>query len=372
MSYLEAHEKELYELRFSPMCKPAAEVANLTQLESHSTRGRVMMMWRIAAGHLEWGAREAELLYETTLDSISEAFDVFHYPVSQYMLDARADVWEAGLAPTVVQEAVERAKTTSSSFPAPEAVDGALVLAGEIGQIAQYERFTAILANALQAVKVTASIWYANSGALAYALGARQVALTQAQQIVEKISDLGVKEIIVDGPETAWALAKVYRELGVNLPQDTKIIPLSTLLLEKENASGKLSEVVMVHDSRPAYLIAEGKPTHLTILPGYLEDENQFGEDEVYQAPRRLLKSMGAEIIFGTWTRGLAKSCGADDGLWLTHPHLAQGLARQRLEYAKSLGANQIITDSPLCVHWMAENASGSDPSVRWLPEVLT
>ncbi len=33
MSYLEAHEKELYELRFSPMCKPAAEVANLTQLE---------------------------------------------------------------------------------------------------------------------------------------------------------------------------------------------------------------------------------------------------------------------------------------------------------------------------------------------------
>jgi Fe-S oxidoreductase len=127
----------------------------------------------------------------------------------------------------------------------------------------------------------------------------------------------------------------------------------------------------MYHDSRPAYLIAEGKPTHLAILPGYLEDEAQFGEGEVYEAPREILKSMGAEIVFGSWTRGLAKSCGADDGLWLTHPYLAQGLARQRLEYAESLGADQIITDSPLCAHWMAEFSSGDDPSVRWLPEAL-
>lgn len=371
MSHLETHQKELYELRFSPMCKPAAEVANLTQLESHTTRGRVMMMWRIAAGHLVWGVREAELLYETTLDSISEAFDVFHYPVSQYMLDARADVWEAGLAPTVVQEAVEKAKDASSAFPAPEVVDDVLVLAGEIGQIDQHERFSSILANALQTVKVTASIWHVNSGALAYALGARDVARTLAQQIVERIADLRVKEIIVDGPETAWAIAKVYPALGVNLPQDTKIISLSTLLLEKVNASGKFSDLVMVHDSRPAYLIAEGKPTHLAILPGYLEDENQFGEGQVYEAPRDLLKSMGIEIIFGCWTRGLAKSCGADDGLWLTHPHLAQGLARQRLDYARSLGADQIITDSPLCAYWMAENAAESDCIVRWLPEMV-
>ena len=371
MSYLEAHEKELYELRFSPMCKPAAEVANLTQLESHSTRGRVMMMWRIAAGHLEWGEREAELLYETTLDSISEAFDVFHYPVSQYMLDARAEVWEAGLAPTAVQGAVEKAKESSATFPAPEAVDGVLVLAGEIGQIARHEYFSSVLEDVLQRVKVAASIWPADCGALAYALGARQEAQTQAQRVVERISDLGVKEIIVDGPETAWALLKIYPALGVNLPQDTKISLLSTLLFEKGGNFGEISETVVYHDSRPAYLIAEGKPTHLAILPGYLEDENQFGEGEVYEAPRRLLKLMGAEILFGSWTRGLAKSCGADDGLWLTHPHLAQGLARQRLVYAKSLGADQIIADSPLCAHWMAENATGGDPSVRWLPEVL-
>ena len=103
---LEAHKQALYELRFSPMCKPAGEVANLTQLESHTTRSHVMMMWRIAAGHLDWGEREAELIYESTLDSISEAFDVFHYPVSQYMLDARAEIWESGLAPEPVVEAV--------------------------------------------------------------------------------------------------------------------------------------------------------------------------------------------------------------------------------------------------------------------------
>jgi hypothetical protein len=79
------------------MCKPAAEVANLTQLESHTTRARTMMLWRIAEGLIEWTPCEVALVYESTLDSISEAFDVFHYPVSQYMLAARADIWEAGL-----------------------------------------------------------------------------------------------------------------------------------------------------------------------------------------------------------------------------------------------------------------------------------
>ena len=93
--YLKTHIDDLYLLRFSAMCKPAGEVANLTQLESQTTRGRTLIMWRVAAGHLTWGPREVELMYQSTLDSISEAFDVFHYPISRYMLDARAEIFEA-------------------------------------------------------------------------------------------------------------------------------------------------------------------------------------------------------------------------------------------------------------------------------------
>ena len=61
---LESHKQALYELRFSTMCKPATEVANLTQLESHTVRARTLMFWRIAMGYLDWGPREAELTYD--------------------------------------------------------------------------------------------------------------------------------------------------------------------------------------------------------------------------------------------------------------------------------------------------------------------
>ena len=134
MNRLAEHQQELYELRFSPMCKPAAEVANLTQLEGHHVRARTMIMWRIAAGHLSWGPREVEILYQSTLDSISEAFDIFHYPISRYMLDARADVWEAGLVPKNIENVVEK---NSNTLPVPpkKVTGGSLLLAGEINQI---------------------------------------------------------------------------------------------------------------------------------------------------------------------------------------------------------------------------------------------
>ena len=131
MSRLEVYKKDLYELRFSPMCKPAGEVSNLTMLESHSTRGRVMMMWRVVQGIIPWDTREVELIYQSTLDSISQAFDVFEYPMSDYMLAARADIWEAGLAPECVKQVVD-----TNNIPPPDvSMSDTLLLAGEIAQL---------------------------------------------------------------------------------------------------------------------------------------------------------------------------------------------------------------------------------------------
>jgi Fe-S oxidoreductase len=84
-----------------------------------------------------------------------------------------------------------------------------------------------------------------------------------------------------------------------------------------------------------------------------------------------LLDGMGVRRIFGAWTRGLAKSCGADDGLWQTYPDLAAGLARQRLEYARSLGARLIVTSSPLCASFLTRHQGQADPPVAWLPEFV-
>jgi len=412
MKRLNSHKKDLYELRFSPMCKPANEVANLTQLESHTTRARIMMLWRIAEGIIDWGPREVELLYESTLDSISGAFDVFHYPIYQYMLDARADVWEAGLAPECVKRAVEgstvtpldKEPTVSEGSVMSQSKGGALLLAGEIAQLGD-DALLAPMGAALQAASIEASAWIALTGGLAYALGARDVAHAQAAQIVEGIQASGAKTVIADGPETAWALTKIYPALGVHLPEGVTAKLLSVALDEQLTPSfDKLRTMpkhdlgkVFVHDTRPAYLLADGQPSYTVVLPGSgalsltsasprlearpegsvepskgTEGESAFGEGAVYEAPRHLLDALGAQRVFGTWTRALAKTSGADAGLWLTYPDLAAGLAAQRLDYAERLGAKMLVTDSPLAAAYLSKHASGRKIEVRLLAEFLS
>jgi len=372
MSHLQAYKKDLYELRFSPMCKPAAEVANLTQLESHMTRARTMMLWRIAEGLIEWSPRKVALAYESTLDSISEAFDVFHYPVSQFMLAARADIWEAGLAPQIVIQAVRESESAEAGRP--EAAETVL-LAGEIAQLDDEAWLTSMQA-ALQRYDVEFTTWVAHSGALAYTLGAWDVARSQAKQIIEGIKTSGAKTIIADGPETAWALLKIYPALGLSLPEGTEVKLLSVVLDEQlseaVNPPNELNlGTVMFHDSRPACLIAEQMANHLAVMPGYLEDEAAFGVGEVYEAPRHLLESLSVVRVFDTWTRSLARTSGADDGLWLTYPHLAAGLAAQRLDYAENLGAETIVTDSPLAASYLSKHTNGRSIGVKYLAELL-
>lgn len=366
MTNLEKHEQDLYKLRFSPMCKPAGEVSNLSHIESHTTRSRLMMMWRIAAGHLQWGHREVELLYESTLDSISEAFDVFHYPISQYMLDARADVWSLGLTQDVVRNAVERMDQQPSTYPEIE-LGGNFLLAGEIAQL-EDESYIDDLHKVLDQLDVHAGIWVAPSGATAYALGARNVAKSQAQKVAELIRESKVRTVIADGPETAWALTKIYPKLGIEFAKKVEVKLLSTLLAKSPKLTQWDRKKVFLHDSRSACLIADELPNHLAILPGYLADENAFGKGEVYTAPRQFLDALGFQRIYGTWTRALAKSCGVDEGLWLTYPELAIGLAKQRIAYASNLGAEIIATDSPLCASYLAKQAGKDDPLVVWLP----
>jgi hypothetical protein len=363
---LEAHKKELYELRFSPMCKPAAEVANLTQRESHTVRARTMMMWRIAESIIDWGPREVELIYESTLDSISEAFDIFHYAISQYMLDARADIWDAGLAPECVKKVV-KASAAQTAGKTPK--DKILLLAGEIAQLGN-DALLALMEAALETTGVEATAWVAPTGALAYALGAQDVAKAQTEKIVAGVQAGGAKTLVADGPETAWALTKVYPALGVDLPEGVTVKLFSEVLAENARPGKRDLGKVFVHDSRPAYLLGE-QPFYTVILPGYVEDESTFGTGPVYEAPRRVLDAMGAERVWGAWTRALSKTSGADDGLWLTHPDLAAGLAGQRLDFAASHGANLLVTDSPLAAAHLKKHAAGREIEVKLLAELL-
>lgn len=366
---LAAYTEALYRCRFCPMCKPAGEVANVTLLESHTTRARGMYLWRAATGIAALGAREVELLYQSTLDSISEAFCVSHYPVSEYVAAARADVFEAGLAPACVHGALSRLlpempfQRASTVLVASEAA--------EWGDPAQIEPAL----RALHQAGVETEALVIPSGALAYALGARGQARREAEAFVAALRESGATLVVTDGPLTQWALQCLYAKLGVALP-DVRVTPLTAQLAAAREAGriqlGDLAgQRVLVHDCRASALLADQMAAAETVQPGYRGAEEKLGQGPVYELTRALVAATGAERILTTWSRSLARSCGADDGLWLTHPELARPLRAQRLAEARRLGATAVVTDSLLCAAYLGAQDEENPLPVYWLPSLV-
>lgn len=370
MKDLREYKDPLYGCRFCTMCKPAAEVANLTWLESHTTRARALILWRIVEGIAKWQPRDIELLYQSTLDSISQAWCVVDYPVSEYVLAARAGVYAAGLAPQEVRQALSRLTVAQ-----PVARSDVLFLASEAAELEDASVNEPAL-RAFERTVIKPSVATVLSGALAYALGDVPRAAEQAKQVVELIRQSGARTIITDSVQTLWALRRVYPALEIALPDRITITTLSEFLVDGikqgQVSLPPIQHKVFFHDCRAAALVADAAATAEAIQPGYRGGEETLGKGNVFDAPRHVLDTLGITRLYSVWSRALCKSCGADDGLWLTYPKLAQGLARQRLDEAKRLGAELLVTDSLLCATHLKRAAREDDIRVAWLAELVT
>lgn len=367
---LKDYSDKLYGCRFCPMCKPAGEVLAITQMESHSTRARALLLWRIANGMLAWGPRVAELVYQSTLDSISEAWCVNHYPVSGYLLAARREAFAAGMAPPSVLAAL------AQDGPVPQAAPAEVILlGGEAAQVDEREALAAAV-DALAQAQIDATPVTVMTGAVAYALGAFDLARDQAMKVAELVQKSRASTVIADGPQTLWALRKVYPALGVTLPDGVTVVSLTEALVGawSEGAMQLPSYAgvpVFLHDSRAATLLADTLPIAEVIQPGYIGDESKLGDGTVFSAPRQLLDAMGMKRHYSVWSRALSKSSGADDGLLLTYPDLAAAMAKARLREVKRTGAEVLVAESLLDANHLAAFAGVFGLTVEWLP-VLT
>ncbi len=356
--------------RFCPMCKPAAEVANISMIESHTTRARAMMLWRITNQIADYTLRDVEILYQSTLDSISQSWCVEHYPVSAYVVAARAEVYAKGLAPQPVLNALQ-AWT-------PEKIDvkGEVILLASEASNCSDRSVLQLALGVLKKIGIRAEPLTLPSGAVAYSLGAMDRAHTEAEHIRGLIQTSGAHTVIADGPQTLWALTRIYPALDVPLPKSVTMVSL-TQLISRAVGEGTLiaasykGKKAILHDARSACLLADRMAQDQAIQPGFQGPETILGEGEVYDAPRTIIDSLGMERLFTTWSRSLAKSCGADDGLSFTYPDLARALAHSRFREAEELCADMIVCDSLLCAHHLKENHDGSAGDVKWIAELF-
>ncbi len=123
-------------------------------------------------------------------------------------------------------------------------------------------------------------------------------------------------------------------------------------------------------DSRAAAYLADRLALPVAIQPGYLgEDADDWGRGPLYSDLRALLRHLGGTERRHRWERSLARSSGADDGLWATYPDIASDLAVACLEQAAAAGATRVVTDSALAA-WMLQKAAADMP-VDWVGDLV-
>jgi Fe-S oxidoreductase len=332
-----------------------------------------MLLWRVMKGMTLFTARDAQLLYQSTLDSISQSWCINHYPVSEYIVAARTEVLNEGLAPKEVAEALKR------SLPKPQVKKGdTLLFSSESTELGE-NSFTGLAVSVLKKIGIDALPVTVPSGALSFCLGAISQAKERAKQVRDLVQKSGATSVITDGPETLWALTKIYPGLDMALPKTVRVTSLTEVVWQafhekklKAHSFGPIKgKKVLFHDSGSAALLARELAKDAAIQPGYSGPEEVMGTGEVFDVPRRLVDALGCTRVYSVWTRSLSKSCGADAGLRLTYPALARKLARQRIEESERLGAEMIVTDSPLCAHHLRTMGYRGNVQIVWLPELF-
>ncbi|MCC6803310.1 MAG: (Fe-S)-binding protein [Anaerolineae bacterium] len=314
------YAEKLYGCRFCPMCKPKGEVSRVTQKESHTTRGRALVLWRILSGYAQWDARAVELIYEAGLDSASGAWCVSDYPVAQYILAARREIVASGLAPSAVTTLNEQLLQTDVTADAPQA--STLVYSDDASAAGDWLPLLGNDAAALVSGKI----------GLAYSLGLVESAQVLGQRLVQALRQSGARQILADGPMAYWALTNVLPELGLALPDGVRVT-FGTAWLAEHNVAGS-GQSVIYHDSAFYRLAALD-----------------------YELPRRVLAAGGAQVVeyFGTNSRALADDAGVEGGLHHLYPDLAAAVARMRL--AGKPAGDLIVTDCPDSAGWLARSA---------------
>lgn len=369
---LSSYKEVLYSCRFCPMCKPAAEVANVTYMESHSTRGRAVALWRIANGYAELTRRDSELLFQSTLDTISESWCISHFPVSEYILSARKMAHAKGLIPGPVKEALKR-----DLVPGPCPKGDTILFASDAAEL-ENPALAEPAVKALAKIGITASVYAAMPGSLSFVLGDMEAAKRQAEAVSRMLGSSGAKHLITDGTQGLFAFRFVYPLLGVPLPPGLRISSLAEVLSEK--AKGKVSakavrgkSKIYVHDSRFACLLADEMSSDEAYKPELDGNEDLLGKGAVYETPRAIVDEAGLTRVFGVWSRALSKTSGTDNGLWLTYPEIAKKLAISKLDYVESLGAEAVVTDDLLSAEYLkkAQSDKKSEMPIVWLPELF-
>lgn len=351
--------------RYCLMCRHVCPVERVTKREVTTPHGWALLVASVNRGALHWDAETVDTLYQCSNCATCQTNCATDRPLPAALMAARAEVVRLGKQPNSVVEIDrklrewgnpygENSKQSSGVSDQSSVVSGqSSVVGGQqgeiglyVGAVSQFLRPLAIeaaqkLLGALGKTPALLSVGRA-SGYLPYALGLWDTARALAQQAIDEILAAGVKEVITLTAEDAHALKHVYYELGLRPPPQVRVIQIAEYLAPLV-AQGQLK-------IRPVEMAAATyhDPCHAHALPGHAPAARQLIAAVTGAAPREML-----------WREKRAAPCGATGGLEFTQPWLAAAMARKRLDGAREIGAEIVLTDDPHCVSHLVQHADG-------------
>jgi hypothetical protein len=320
----------------------------------------------------DYSDRDLELLYETTLDSVSEAWCVNHYPVSKYLIAARQALVKAERIPDSVKGVLGRREalvTESVGKGDTIFVGGDTDQTGSRDHATRYRRV-------MERMGIEGRLLAGSIGLVAHCLGDVMGAAAAAERMAAEINVAKPKRIVADSQDTYYALTRLFPEWRISLPKGVEVVSLAEYCDKMEKRAGDRTlegKKVFVHDSRACLALADKLPSDEVIQPGFAGPEEALGTGRVYEGVRRIVDRSGGERVFSVWSRCMSKTSGADDGLALTYPAMARRLAAYRFQQAQAAGAETVVADS-LAAVTLWENLSADERkglAFAWWPEIL-
>lgn len=345
---IEKYRKTIEACRFCPMCKVFCTVGNITKNEANYPRGKALILFTILKGMMKFDKDVVERIYQCAICGLCKDWCISDYDIPELMMAARADIVSSGKTPPGVLEIYENIKKAGNPYATMNDEKIIAVLDKEIRKTGKRAKILYFIGDTVfphpEITEATIKILnYAgidftilpneNKGIeLLFQLGFRKEAERLAKQNAEALRKAECEVIITSDADEYLVFRRDYPGLGANLDSDIKIMHTTEYidLLLRENKlsfSKEINKSITYHD-----------PSSLGRYLG------------VYEAPREVIKAIpGIEFKEMKWNKNRARSCGASGGLFFTNPEIAAKAAEKIIDEAVEIGAEIIVTTSPLC-----------------------
>jgi len=342
-------DNTIYSCRFCHMCQHACTVANVTQNEADTTRGKLFTLFTVLNGSQAYGPEVASLMTHcTTCDNCKE-WCCSHFDPAEAIEASRADLVEAGMVTPDMAQFADRMRTDGNPYGVARE-EGRIVLSSlgaESKAAVMYFPGCTVLYRRPGVARAMGRIFNAAGvpfivpeeadccGIFLHQLGYRAQAMEIAAKNLQTLTDTGVKEVVFSCPHCLQAFATAYREWDLTVPADVRLVHQTDYVAELLRAggikpSGKLAGKIAYHD-----------PCTLGRKMG------------IYDAPREILSVIAENTAELHWNREKAHCCGAGGGMLFTNPEIVKKAAANRAAEAKNAGADRIATACPLCLESM-------------------